>query len=272
MIRETIKSFYRFSKDIFKSKDLLFTLAKNDFKEQFLGSYLGIFWAILRPALFMLIVWFIFSIGFKGSITNSEIPFVLYLMCGYIPWFFFSDAVSGGMNSIVSNKFLVKKVNFRVSILPIIKIFSAFFLHLIFIGILIVVFLLHGYKPTIYWIQIPFYTTMMFLLVLGISWLLSALRVFMKDVAQIVGVILQLGFWVTPIFWSIDKIPEKYTYILKLNPMVYIVEGYRNCFINEMWFWETYKHTPYFLSITFFFLIVGAVIFRRLRPHFGDVI
>jgi lipopolysaccharide transport system permease protein/teichoic acid transport system permease protein len=265
-------SFYRFLKDIYNSKDLIVALAKNDFKEQFLGSHLGLLWAILRPSLFMLIVWFIFSIGFKHSVSSSGVPFVLYLMCGYIPWFFFSDSVSGGMNSIVNNKFLVKKVNFRVSILPIVKILSVLFLHLIFIGILIVVFLFYGYKPTIYWLQLPFYTFMMILLVLGISWLVSALRVFTKDVAQIVSVILQLGFWVTPIFWSIDKVPDKYLYILKLNPMVFIVEGYRNSFINGIWFWETYKYTPYFIGITLFFLVVGAVVFRKLRPHFGDVL
>lgn len=269
---DIFKSFYRFSRDIIKSKNLIFTLATNDFKEQFLGSYLGVFWAILRPILFMLIVWFIFSVGFKGKDVDGNVPFVLYLMCAYIPWFFFSDAISSGMNSVVSNKFLVKKIDFRVSILPIVKILSMLYLHIILIGILIIVFLLHGYTPTIYWLQLPFYTFMMLILVLGISWLVSSLRVFTKDISQIIGVILQLGFWVTPIFWSIDRVPEKYLYVLKLNPMVYIVEGYRNSFINEVWFWESYKYTPYFIVITVFFFIVGAVVFRKLRPHFGDVL
>ena len=266
------KGFYRFMKDVSASRSLLVTLAKNDFKEQFLGSYLGIFWAILRPVLFMLIVWFIFSVGFKGKTTESEIPFVLYLMSGYIPWFFFSDAVSAGMNSVVNNKFLVKRVNFRVSVLPIVKIMSMFFLHVIFLIILIVLFLAYGYSPSIYWLQLPFYTMMMIVLILGMSWLLSSMRVFTKDIAQIVGVVLQLGFWVTPIFWSLKMVPEEYMYILKLNPMIYIVEGYRNCFIYEQWFWESYKYTPYFLITTAFFLVVGAVVFRRLRPHFGDVL
>lgn len=269
---DIFKSFYRFSRDIIKSKNLLLTLSINDFKEQFLGSYLGVFWAVLRPSLFMLIVWFIFSVGFKDQLVNGDTPFVLYLMCAYIPWFFFADAVTGGMNSIVSNSFLVKKVDFRVSILPIVKILSMLYLHGILLIILVVVFLLHGYTPTVYWLQLPFYTFMMLLLVLGISWLLSSLRVFTKDISQIVGVVLQLGFWVTPIFWSIDRVPEKYLYVLKLNPMVYIVEGYRNSFINEVWFWETYKYTPYFLTITISFLIIGAVVFRKLRPHFGDVL
>ena len=248
------------------------TLSINDFREQFLGSYLGVFWAVLRPSLFMLMVWFIFSIGFKGQTTNGDTPFVLYLMCGYIPWFFFADAISGGMNSIVNNKFLVKKVIFRVSVLPIVKILSLLYLHIILIGILIVVFLLHGYKPSVYWLQLPFYTFMMFILILGITWLISALRVFTKDISQIIGVILQLGFWVTPIFWSIEKIPEKYMYVMKLNPMVYIVEGYRNCFINQVWFWESYKFTPYFITISLLFLVLGAIVFRKLRPHFGDVL
>ncbi len=267
-----LKSFFRFFKDLIKSKQLLYVLAKNDFKEQFLGSYLGIFWAILRPVLFMIIVWFIFSVGFKGHLEDSEIPFVLYLMCGYIPWFFFSDAISGGMNSVVSNKYLVKKVNFRVSILPIVKILSALFLHIIFLFILIVILLLYGYSPNMYWLQLPFYTFMMFILVLGISWFTSALRVFMKDISQIIGVILQLGFWVTPIFWSIKMVPEKYMFVLNFNPMVYIVEGYRNTFLYNKWFWETTEYLVYFLPITLFLLLSGVIVFRRLRPHFGDVL
>jgi len=268
---KVFKSFYRFIRDLYKSKALLITLSKNDFKEQFLGSYLGVFWAVLRPTLFMLIVWFIFTIGFKHH-SEGDTPFVLYLMCGYIPWFFFSDAISGGMNSVIGNKFLVKKVNFRVSILPIVKVLSILYLHFILICILMVAFFLYGYTPSIYWLQLPFYTFMMFLLVLGVTWLVASLRVFTKDIAQIIGVILQLGFWVTPIFWSIDKVPEKYMFFLKLNPMVFIVDGYRNTFINHVWFWETYKYTPYFIITTFIFLILGGVVFRKLRPHFGDVL
>lgn len=267
-----VKDFFRFFKHLNNSRHLLFVLAKNDFKEQFLGSYLGIIWAVLRPILFMTIVWFIFSIGFKGQQIENNVPFVLYLMCGYIPWFFFSDSIFSGMNSVVSNSYLVKKVNFRVSILPIVKILSTLFLHLIFIGILIIIFLLYGYKPTVYWIQLPFYTFILFILVLGISWFTSALRVFMKDVSQVISVLLQLGFWITPIFWSVKMLPEKYLYILEFNPMVYIVEGYRNCFIYQKWFWESYEFATFFFLIMFTFLILGTVVFRRLRPHFGDVL
>jgi ABC-type polysaccharide/polyol phosphate export permease len=204
--------------------------------------------------------------------VNGNVPFILYFIAGYVPWFFFSDAVSTGMNSIVSNGYLVKRVDFKVNILPVVKIISASFLHFLFLIIMIIVFLLQGYAPSIYWLQLPFYTLMLFVFLLGINYLMSSLRVFTKDIAQVVAVILQFGFWVTPIFWSVEKIPAKYLSILELNPMYYILTGYRNSFINHVWFWETPMESIYFLSISLFTLFVGGVVFRKLRPHFGDVI
>jgi lipopolysaccharide transport system permease protein/teichoic acid transport system permease protein len=110
------------------------------------------------------------------------------------------------------------------------------------------------------------------MLVLGLGWLTSSLRVFIKDIGQIIGVILQLGFWVTPIFWQINTVPNKYLYLIYINPVVYLVEGYRNSLINEVWFWESYRFTPYFLVITTCIFIGGAIVFKRLKPHFGDVL
>ena len=94
----------------------------------------------------------------------------------------------------------------------------------------------------------------------------------MKDVAQVISVILQLGFWVTPIFWSLDMVPKKYHALIQLNPLVYIIKGYRNTFLNHEWFWEDSGSFPYFWGMALFFLITGAIVFKRLRPHFGDVL
>lgn len=247
-------------------------LSYNDFREQYLGAYLGIFWALLRPALFIGAVWFVFTVGFKSRPVEGDFPFILWLLCGFIPWFFFAESVNKSMNAIVGNAFLVKKVAFRVSILPLVKIISSLYIHMVFVAILLLIFMLYGYTPTLYWLQIPYFILCTIVLVLGLGWLTSAIRVFVKDIGEIIGVVIQFGFWLTPIFWSIKMIPEHYQWIIKLNPMVYIIEGYRNTLIHGMWFWETYKVTPYFLLTTSVIFIAGAIVFKRLRPHFGDVL
>lgn len=267
-----LKELYRFLKHIRESKRLLVTLSYSDIKDKYLGSYLGVFWAILRPTLFILVIWFIFGIGFKSKPTTDGTPFVLWLLCGFIPWFFFAEALSKGVTAITGNKYLVKKVAFRVSILPIVKVISAFYIHVVFVSILLLIFMLYGYAPTIYWLQIPFFMISTAMLVLGLSWLTSSIRVFVKDVGEVIAVIVQFGFWLTPIFWSIDLIPKSYHAILEANPMFYIVEGYRNALIHDVWFWENMGLTTYFFTLTTVVLFVGAIVFKRLRPHFGDVL
>lgn len=267
-----LKEFYRFIKHIKANKKLLITLSVSDFREQYLGSYFGALWAIIRPLLFIGVMWFVFGVGFKSKPVDDGTPYILWLLCGMIPWFFFSEAVNKSMNAIISNAFLVKKVAFRVSILPLVKILSALYVHMVFIVILLLFFLLYGFTPTLYWLQIPYFVLCMVLLLLGVGWLTSSIRVFIKDMGEVIGVILQLGFWLTPIFWSIKILPEKYQAIIKLNPIYYIIEGYRNALIYHKWFWEDFGLTIYFFSIMAITLMMGAIVFKRLRPHFGDVL
>jgi len=267
-----LKEFYRFLKHIYSSRELLLSLIKNDFRKQYLGSYLGLVWAFIQPLTFVVVIWFVFEIGFRSGPTTNGTPFFLYLITGMIPWFFISNAFTSGTGAIVNNSFLVKKVSFRISILPLVEIGSALIIHLALVGFLVFAFLLYGYMPTIYWLQLPFYILCSIVLLLGLSWLTSAIRVFVKDVGNFIAVLMQIGFWATPIFWSIDMIPEKYQWILKLNPAFYIVDGYRNSFINGSWFWEHQNITIYYFGLTLFCLAVGALVFKRLRPHFGDVL
>jgi lipopolysaccharide transport system permease protein/teichoic acid transport system permease protein len=189
-----------------------------------------------------------------------------------IPWFFISNALSSATNAITSNSFLVKKVAFRVSILPLVQISSAFIIHFVLILFLVSMFLIYGFTPSIYWLQIPYYMMCSVVLLLGISWMTSAVRVFIKDISNFIMVLLQIGFWATPIFWNVSMISPEHQWILKLNPAFYIIEGYRNSFINHIWFWETPNVTFYYVGITLFFFILGAIVFKRLRPHFGDVL
>jgi len=266
------KEFYRFLKHIIQNKELLITLIKNDFKKEYLGSYLGFLWAFIQPIAFMLVIWFVFQVGFKARPVEGNIPFFLWLIAAMIPWSFISNALMSGVNSIIGYSFLVKKVSFRVSILPIVKIGSALIIHLGLLLFLIASFVIYGYNPSIYWIQVIYYLFAAFVLILGISWMLSAIKVFVKDVSNIVAILLQFGFWLTPIFWNINMIPQKYRFIIQMNPFYYIIQGYRDSFIYHVWFWERMGLTIYFWSVAIFFFIIGAIVFKRLRPHFGDVL
>lgn len=272
MMTRYVKEFYRFLKHIVESRQLLTTLIKNDFKKQYLGSYLGLIWAFIQPLIFMLVIWFVFSYGFRSGPIQGDTPFFLWLISGMIPWFFISNALLVGTNAITSNSFLVKKVAFRVSILPLIQIGSSLIIHIGLVLFLIFMFLLYGFQPSIYWLQLPYFIFCSIVLVLGISWFTSSVRVFVKDMSNIMAVVIQIGFWATPIFWNSDTISIKYQWVLKLNPAYYIVEGFRDTFIKHIWFWEMQNSTIYFLSIATLFLIFGAIVFKRLRPHFGDVL
>jgi len=264
--------FKTFLKHLKNNKTLIYSLIKHDFKKQYLGSYLGLIWAFIQPLTFIAVIWFVFEIGFRSSPATDGVPFFLWLISGMIPWFFFVNGLVNATNGIVSNAFLIKKVAFRISVLPLVQIGSAYLIHLVLVFFLVLSFLLYGYTPSIYWVQIGYYMLCSIFLLLGLTWLTSALRVFVKDIGNIIAVIVQIGFWATPIFWSINKVPVEYQYIMKLNPMFYIVDGYRDTFINHIWFWEKGYVTVYFLTFSTLLFVFGAIVFRRLKPHFADVL
>jgi lipopolysaccharide transport system permease protein/teichoic acid transport system permease protein len=262
---------FEFIKAIFNNRTLLWSLTKNDFKQRYVGNLLGFTWAFIQPTATILIFWFVFQVGFKTQPVDN-FPFILWLVAGMFPWFFFADGLATGTNSIIANAFLVKKVVFRVSLLPIISLFSAFAIHVFFIFFMFIMFIYYGYIPTLHWIQVFYYLFATMVLLLGLSWITSSIVVFFKDVGQLVTMIIQFGFWLTPIFWAMKIVPEKYYWIIQLNPMVYIVEGYRNSMIYHTWFWEDLDHTIYFWTFSLIIFIIGGRTFKKLRPHFSDVI
>lgn len=261
-----------FAKDLLQRRQMILELAKQDFRSKYLGSYLGILWAFIHPTIYVTILWVVFQVGFKSQ-PAGDVPFVLWMLCGIIPWFFFSECLSSATNSILENSFLLKKVNFSVGMLPIVKILSAMVLHAFFIFVIFIMFLIYGKPVTIHCLQVFYYLFCTIVLLLGLSWITSSVIIFFRDMGQIVGMVVQFLFWMTPIFWSAKILPPKYLNMVKLNPVYYIVEGYRESFIYHIWFWEGhYALTAYFWGVASLIFITGAVVFRRLRPHFADVL
>ena len=177
--------------ELYHNRKLIFSLAKNDFKTKYAGSYLGIVWAFIQPIVTILVYWFVFSVGLKAG-TVSNYPFVLYLVSGIVPWFFFQDALNGGTNALLEYNYLVKKVVFKISILPIVKIISALFVHAFFVIFALILCTCYGYRPSLYTLQIIYYSICTFLFVLGMVYATSAIVIFFRDLTQIINIFLQV--------------------------------------------------------------------------------
>lgn len=264
-------------KELYQNRKLIFKLAKNDFKTRYAGSYLGIFWAFVQPIVTIAVYWFVFEKGLKvGNIVDKSglpVPFVLWLTAGLIPWFFFSEALPNATNALVEYSYLVKKVVFKISILPVIKVISAVFVHAFFVLFTIILFLLMGYGFDGYTLQVVYYSLCMFMFVLALAYTTCAVVIFFRDLTQIINIVLQIGMWMTPIMWQLDVIKSEILQkIFMLNPMYYVVSGYRDALIYKQWFWEQPQLTLYFWGVTIVIFGIGALIFKRLKPHFADVL
>ena len=147
-------------------------------------------------------------------------------------------------------------------------------MHLFFIAFTIILYACYGYYPDLYTLQMLYYTFAMMILLLGLIYATSAIVVFFKDLGQIINIILQIGVWMTPIMWNIDgmELNPILIAILKLNPMYYIVAGYRDSLINKAGFWEQPGMTIYYWILTIVLFIIGTKIFKKLKLHFADVL
>ena len=263
--------------ELYRNRGMIWKLSKNDFKTRFAGSYLGIFWAFVRPVVAILVYWLVFDKGLNAGSTLTkegiEVPFVLWLTAGLVPWFFFQEALMSGTNALLEYNYLVKKVVFKISILPIIKIMSALFVHVFFVFFALVLFAFYGYYPDLYTLQVIYYSFCMFVLVLAICYITCSIVVFFRDLSQIISIFMQVGMWATPIMWQFTIIKNEGLKILfKLNPMYYIVQGYRNALINKVWFFDDIYMTIYFWGFVAVVFGIGTVVFKRLKVHFADVL
>lgn len=266
-----IANIISFLKIIRQQRHLIFTMAVREVKSQYVGSSLGFLWTIIQPIVMITVFWFVFSIGFKARPMN-DVPFVVWLTAGLAPWYFFSEIVSGSTGMVIAHGHLVKRTIFHPHILPVVKVLAAFVTHCVFLCVLLLLIIFQNQPFLFSFLQIIYYSFCLVVLALGISWFTSALNVFLRDVGQFVSVCLQVGFWVTPIFWDIQMMPARVQWFLKLNPVYYIIQGYRDSLIGGVFFWKHGTYSIYFWFIALSAFVLGAVFFRRLNPQFSDVL
>ena len=256
-----------------KRVEQIFALAVSDFKGRFSGSYLGIFWGIIQPPSTILLFWFVFQVGFRAN-PVEEVPFILWLTAGMIPWNYFYDAWFGGTGAFTSYSYIVKKVVFQVEVLPLVKILSSSLLNLIFNGILVMIYCLYGRFMGPHILDMLYFSFCTFVLALGLSYITATLNVFIKDIGQFIGIILQVLMWMTPLMWQYEMIPaeSKMSLIYKLNPLHYILNGYRESLIHGKWFFHHWVQMLWFWTVSLTFFFAGRKIMLVMKDHFSDVL
>ncbi len=267
----SLRLLWTFFQDVYGGRRLLYQLIRDDFKRRYVQNYLGVLWAFIQPIVTILIFWLVFQVGFKSA-PVQDVPYLLWLITGLLPWFYYSESLQASADSVVANSFLVKKIVFKVSLLPLVKIASALVVHIFFVVIMLILFILYGLKPNWYWLQILYYVLASLPFLLGMAWLTSSISIFFPDLRQIISMMLQFIFWLTPIFWPISILPAGYRIFFKANPTYYLMQGYRDSLIEQVWFWQKPSWGAFFWIVSLIIFVFGGLVFRRLKPHFADVL
>lgn len=245
-------------------RELIGNLVVSDLKIKYADSMLGFAWSMLNPLLMMIILYLIFSNFYR----NTQENFVIYLLIGILSWRFFSIVTTSSLEAIVKRESLVKKIYIPREILTLSTVISglisSFLEFLVLIPLLIVLGV--GIHPTI--ILFPAVLLLFFFIIYGLSLILSSLYVYFRDLNQIWGVVIQLGFFLSPIMYEISLVPERLQFLYNLNPVTAIINMNREILLNG----QLPDLTSIYVSLAaaIFLLIAGNVVFIRLEPRFAE--
>ena len=260
--------------NIIGNRRLIYQMIKREIVGRYRGSIFGLAWSFLNPIFMLVIYTFVFSVVFKakwaGSAADNKAEFALILFAGMIVFGLFSEAVNRAPSLIVNNINYVKKVVFPLEILPIISLGSALFHTLVSLLILLIAFVLvNGFLP---WtaLYLPLIFAPFILLILGLSWFLASLGVFVRDVGQTVGLLTTILMFVSPIFYPLSSLPQDFQDLIALSPITFIIEQTREVLI--------FGATPDWTGLFFYVLVssvvmwLGYIWFQKTRKGFADVL
>ena len=255
---------------ILLQRHLIGNLVMRDLMSRYMGSFMGVFWALVHPLVLLVSYTFVFSIVFRIKPDLEQIDnFAVFLFCGILPWVYFQDTLVRSCTSVVDHGHLIRKTVFPSEILPITLVLSNCITHLIGFAILLVVLL---YYNTLGWalVMLPLYLVLLMLLTLGLSWLAAALQVFLRDTAQILSVVMIFWFWFTPVFYQIKMVPSAFLPWIQVNPLSHVVTGYRRILLeNALPDWGSLCWLAGWAVVAF---LVGGLVFRKTKREFVDVL
>lgn len=265
VIKEQIVHFY-----------LIRRLSIYELKSQNKNNYLGMAWEVINPAIQILIYWFVFATLREREpieVAGQEIPFFSWLMAAFFLWIFFYQATIQGSKSIYSRLKMLSKMNFPMSIIPSYVIFSQFYVHILMVFISIIIFQLNGYYFNIYYLQLFYFMFATLCLVFSISLITSTLSTIIRDVHMLLNSTLRMLLYLSGILWPITLLSDfsLIMNLMKLNPLYYLIEGYRASFFGTEWYLiNNWGYSLYFWGLVIVLFLFGSLLHVKFRRHFID--
>ena len=248
-------------------------LAKADLKKNYSGSVLGWSWALIRPSILIFVYWFAFSFGLRKGGDVNGYPFFLWLLAGVIPWYCMRDMITGGANSIRRYKYLVTKIKFPVDTIPTFVAMANMVSHAGLLVIVMVIYAAFGYMPSVYFLQIPFYMLLMFLFFAAWGIFGGVISAISRDFYNLVKSLVTALFWLSGILYDVTTINnDTIRTVLMFNPITIIVNGYRDCFINRVWFWENWQPLVNFAMVYGIMALLACWAYKKLKKDIPDVL
>ena len=251
----------------------LFKLAKSDIIKTYSGSALGWAWALIKPAIYIFICWFVFQIGLKVSRGPEGYPYVMWLMAGIMPWFFMEEMITQGMESFKAYSYLVTKMKFPVATIPTFVGISHFIIHFGIIILLTIIYLMYGYIPDIFFLQLPLYMVLMFAFFVNWALFSALLGALSQDFINLINSFTVAIFWLSGIFFDVRGMENPVIKTLLLfNPVTFVIEGYRDVFIYKVWIWERPQSIAGYLVMLTIMVASATWAYKKLYREIPDVL
>jgi len=252
------------------NRNVLKNLVLRDLQRRYVGSIGGFFWSVIHPIVQLACYSFVFGVvmGSRVDTRFAGYNYPIFILCGLLPWLFFSETITRNCSSITDNSVLVTKTVIPAEILPLSVTLSSLIQHAIGLVILLAVLAIF-FQVHLSILFVLLYLPIMVCLAQGLGWILAGLQVFIRDTFQVLQILIWLWFWFTPIVYTLDGIPTLKA-IGRYNPMAVIITGYRNALLNQA--------NPNMLDVAIVFalslaiFVVGALLFRQAKPGFADVL
>jgi lipopolysaccharide transport system permease protein len=246
-------------------------IISRDMKERYAGSYLGFLWNFIYPIFFLIVYWFVFSKVIRIKVPVADDSYLPFLFSGLFPWYAIQDGIFRGTTSIIDKGYIIKKVLLPHELFPLAATISSLIHHSIGFIIFLVIFSLWKGLPSF---EVLLFFPLLYFLQLAFSFgwalLLSSIAVYFRDMVHVIGILLQGIFFLSPILYPPSALPQQFAFILRLNPLTPLLEGYRAIIV--------YGDSPdlggllYFAVFSAIITFIGFIVFRKLKAGFVDVL